>query len=108
MFSMRHGVDSSHRTCKFGLSLAAYSQKREIRSPGRLPSGRRETGAEIRDLPENTGDLASLVGARHTSRYELLYNVRPDRQSMGRVLYTVCIPGVFSHAACRWARSTAT
>ena len=49
--TMRHGADSSHRACKFGLSVSAYSQIREIRSPGRLPSVRRETGAEIRDLP---------------------------------------------------------
>ena len=42
---MRHCADSSHRACKFGLSVSAYSQIREIRSPGRLPSVRRETGA---------------------------------------------------------------
>ena len=59
---MRHGVDSSHRACKFGLSVSAYSQIREIRSPGRLPSGRRETGAEIRHL-QNTGDLATLAAS---------------------------------------------
>ena len=29
-----------------------------------LLSGRREVGAEIRELPENTGDLATLV-SRH-------------------------------------------
>jgi len=28
-----------------------------------LLSGRREVGAEIRELPENTGDLATLVRA---------------------------------------------
>jgi len=49
--TMRYGVDSSHRACEFGLSVSAYSQIWEIRSPGRLPSGRRETGAEIQDLP---------------------------------------------------------
>ena len=30
-----------------------------------LLSGRREIGAEIRELPENTGDLATLVSRRH-------------------------------------------
>ena len=43
---MRHGVDSSHvqshKACKFGLSVSAYSQIREIRVPGGvLPGGGR-------------------------------------------------------------------
>ena len=44
---------TNNQKLSFGLSVSAYrpSQIREIRSLGRLPSGRRETGAEIRDLP---------------------------------------------------------
>jgi len=44
-------IYTNNQKLPFGLSVSAYSQIREIRSHGRLPSGRRETGAEIRDLP---------------------------------------------------------
>jgi len=59
---MRHGVDSSYElgNSAYLYQPIGYSQIREIRSTGQLPSGRRETGAEIRNLPYNTGDLATL------------------------------------------------
>ena len=44
-------IYTNNQKLSFRLSVSAYSQIREIRSPGRLPSGRRKTGAEIRDLP---------------------------------------------------------
>ena len=43
-------IYTNNQKLSFGLSVSAYSQIREIRSPGRLPSGRRETGAELRNL----------------------------------------------------------
>ena len=46
-------IYTNNQKLSFGLSVSAYRprQIREILSLGRLPSGRRETGAEIRDLP---------------------------------------------------------
>jgi len=44
-------IYTNSQKLSFGLSVSAYSPIRDIRSPGRLPSGRRGTGAEIRDLP---------------------------------------------------------
>jgi len=44
-------IYTNNQKLSFRLSVSTYSQIREIRSPGRLPSGMWETGAEIRDLP---------------------------------------------------------
>ena len=44
-------IYTNNQKLSFGLSVSAYRQIREIRSPGQLPSGRRETGAEMWDLP---------------------------------------------------------
>ena len=44
-----------------------------------LLSGRREIGAEIRELPENTGDLATLVlvGLWSQSKFRTLWKTNP-------------------------------
>ena len=43
-----------------------FTKMRDIVRPGKTQAGTRDTGPEIRDVPGNTGRLATLVTVRDT------------------------------------------
>jgi len=43
-----------------------FTKIRDILRPGKTQAGTRDTGPEIRDVPGNTGRLATLVTVRGT------------------------------------------